>query len=100
MATGGVFVLARWEQPEVDVRLVSSGYMSAMRIPILRGRDINDTDIAGRPAVILISESMARQLWLGEDALGKPLTLTFLPDAGRGVVRIVGDVMLYSLDKP
>ncbi len=99
IAIEGRPVVAMSEQPEVDVRLVSSGYMSAMRIPILRGRDINDTDIAGRPAVILISESMARQFWPGEDALGKRLTLTFFPDAVREVVGIVGDVKLDSLDQ-
>jgi predicted permease len=87
------------EQPEVDVRLISAGYMSAMRIPILRGRDIHDTDLAGRPAVVLISESMARQFWPGEDALGKRLTLTFFPDAVREVVGIVGDVKLDGLDQ-
>jgi putative ABC transport system permease protein len=87
------------EQPEVDVRLISTGYMSAMRIPILRGRDIHDTDLAGRPAVVLISESMARQFWPGEDALGKRLTLTFFPDAVREVVGIVGDVKLDGLDQ-
>jgi len=99
IAIEGRPVVAMSEQPEVDVRLVSSGYMSAMRIPILRGRDINDTDVAGRPAVILISESMARQFWPGEDALGKRLTLTFFPDAVREVVGIVGDVKLDSLDQ-
>jgi putative ABC transport system permease protein len=87
------------EQPEVDVRLISSGYMRAMRIPILRGRDIRDADLAGRPAVVLISESMARQFWPGEDALGKRLTLTFFPDAVREVVGIVGDVKLDGLDQ-
>ena len=87
------------EQPEVDVRLISTGYMRAMRIPILRGRDIRDADLAGRPAVVLISESMARQFWPGEDALGKRLTLTFFPDAVREVVGIVGDVKLDGLDQ-
>src|SRR4029077_18005730 len=72
---------------------------SAMRIPIVRGRDINDADIAGRPAVILISESMARQFWPGEVAVGKLLTLTCFPDAAREVVGIVGDVKLDSLDQ-
>jgi predicted permease len=87
------------EQPEVDVRLISTGYMSAMRIPILRGHDIRDTDLAGRPAVVLISESMARQFWPGADALGKRLTLTFFPDAVREVVGIVSDVKLDGLDQ-
>jgi len=87
------------EQPEVDVRLASPGYMSALHIPILRGRDFSDTDRAGRPAVVLISESMARQFWPGEDALGKRLTLTFFPDAVREVVGVVGDVKLDSLDQ-
>jgi predicted permease len=87
------------EQPEVDVRLSSPGYLSALHIPILRGRDFSDTDLAGRPAVVLISESMARQFWPGEDALGKRLTLTFSPSAVREVVGIVGDVKLDGLDQ-
>ena len=87
------------EQPEVDVRLISTGYMSALRIPIVRGRDLSDADRAGRPAVILISESMARQFWPGEDPLGKRLTLTFFPDAVREVVGVVGDVKIDSLDQ-
>ncbi len=53
------------EQPEVDVRLTSPGYMNALHIPILRGRDFSDTDRTGTPAVVLISESMARQFWPG-----------------------------------
>ena len=87
------------EQPEVDVRLASTGYMNSMRIPLLRGRDFADTDIAGRPAVVLISESMARQFWPNEDPLGKRLTMTFFPDQVREVVGIVGDVKLDSLDQ-
>jgi putative ABC transport system permease protein len=87
------------EQPEVDVRLISPGYLGALRIPVLRGRDLNDQDIAGRPPVILISESMARQFWPGEDAIGKRLTLTFFPDAIREVVGVVGDVKLDGLDQ-
>jgi putative ABC transport system permease protein len=87
------------EQPEVDVRLVSAGYMSALHIPVLRGRDFSDADIAGRPEVILISESMARQFWPGEDPLGKRLTMTFFPDAVREVVGVVGDVKLDGLDQ-
>ncbi len=99
VAIEGRPLLPMSEQPEVDVRLTSPDYMNAMHIPILRGRDLNDTDLVGRPAVVLISESMARQFWPGEDALGKRLTLTFFPDAVREVVGIVGDVKLDGLDQ-
>ena len=99
IAIEGRPVVPMSEQPEVDVRLISPGYMSALHVPVLRGRDISDTDSAGRPGVILISESMARQFWPGEDPLGKRLTLTFYPGAVREVVGVVGDVKLDSLDQ-
>jgi predicted permease len=99
VAIEGRPILPMSEQPEVDVRLTSAGYMSALHIPVVRGRDFNGTDIAGRPAAVLISESMARQFWPGEDALGKRLTLTFSPGAVREVVGVVGDVKLDGLDQ-
>jgi putative ABC transport system permease protein len=99
IAIEGRPVVPMSEQPEVDVRLVSAGYMSAMQIPILRGRDFNDTDLGDRPGVVLISESMARTFWPGEDPVGKRLTLTFFPDKVREVVGIVHDVKLDGLDQ-
>jgi putative ABC transport system permease protein len=99
IAIEGRPVVAMSEQPEVDVRLISPGYMSAMRIPIVHGRDFADTDVAGRPAAILISASMAQHFWPGEDPIGKRLTMTFFPDVVREVVGVVGDVKLDGLDQ-
>lgn len=99
IAIDGRPVVAMSEQPEVDVRVISPAYLKALRIPLLRGRDFNDNDVAGRPAAVLISESMARQFWPGEDALGKHLTMTFFPEFSREVVGIVGDVKLDGLDQ-
>jgi putative ABC transport system permease protein len=87
------------EQPEVDVRLISPGYFSAMHVPVLKGRDFSDADAAGRPGAVLISDSLARRFWPNEDPLGKHLTLTFFPGVVREVVGIVGDVKLDSLDE-
>src|SRR5262249_6063548 len=53
-------VLPMADQPEVDVRLISPGYVRAMHIPIVRGRDLTDADVAGRPGAVLISDSLAR----------------------------------------
>ena len=80
------------EQPEVDVRITSPGYMRAMRIPLVSGRDFDDSDVADRPAAVLISQSMARQFWPHEDPVGKQLTLYFFPNSVRTVVGVVGDV--------
>ncbi len=87
------------DQPEIDVRLISPGYMSAMRIPLVRGRDIADSDVAGRPAAVLISQSMARKFWPNEDPIGKHLTLYFFPNITRVVVGIVGDVKEDALNQ-
>jgi putative ABC transport system permease protein len=87
------------DMPEVDVRLISPGYLSALRLPVLAGRDIDESDVAGRPGAVLISDSMAKLFWPNEDAIGKRLTLYFFPDQPRVVVGIVGDVKLYALNE-
>jgi len=92
IAVEGRPVLAMSDQPEVDVRVISSGYLRSLHVPLLRGRDFEDGDVAGRPAVVLVSRSMARQFWPGEDPIGKHLTMTFYPGIVREVVGVVGDV--------
>ncbi len=99
VAIEGRPVVPMAEQPEVDVRLISPGYLSAMRIPVVRGRDFNDGDVAGRTSTILISQSMAKVFWPHEDPIGKHVTLTFAPEASREVIGIVGDVKLDSLNE-
>lgn len=99
IAIEGRPVLPMSEQPEVDVRLVSPEYVDAMRIPVVRGRNFADTDVAGRTTVILISQSMAKQFWPGEDPIGKRLTLEFSPGSVREVVGVVGDVKDDGLDQ-
>ncbi len=88
----GRTVQAMADQPEVDVRLISPRCRSAMHIPLLRGRDLNDSDVAGRPGVVLVSRSMARQFWPNEDPIGKHLTMYFFPQMTREVVGVVADV--------
>lgn len=99
IAIEGRPALAMADQPEVDVRIATPGYLSSMRIPIVRGRDFNDSDAVSRPGVVLISETMAREFWPGENPVGKRLTLTFFPGVVREIVGIVGDVKMDGLDQ-
>jgi predicted permease len=86
------------EQPEVDVRVISSGYVSALHIPVLRGRDFDNTDVAGQPTTTVISASLAKQFWPNDDPIGKHITLTFFGTV-REVVGVVGDVKSDGLDQ-
>jgi putative ABC transport system permease protein len=75
---------------------VSPDYFRAMGIPLLRGRAFEERDAAGTQGVAIISESVARRYFPGEDPLGK-----FIEIAGPGareIVGIVGDVKARSLD--
>ena len=72
IAVEGRPVVPMSEQPEVDVRSVSEGYLKALRIPVLSGRDFDTGDVAGRPATILISESLAKQFWHGTFPRAEP----------------------------
>jgi putative ABC transport system permease protein len=87
------------DQPEVDVRLISTGYIRAMHIPVLRGRDFDESDVAGRPGAVLISQSMAKMFWPHEDPIGKHVTLFFFPGIVRQVVGVVGDVKDDALNQ-
>ena len=64
----GRAVVPMAEQPEVDMRMISTGYLSAMHIPLVRGRDFNGSDVAGRPGAVLISQSMAKESWPNQDS--------------------------------
>ncbi len=58
-----------------DGTIVSPGYFSTLRIPILEGRDFAATDVDGAPLVAIVSEQAARRFWNGQSAIGKRLVL-------------------------
>jgi putative ABC transport system permease protein len=99
VAVEGQPVVPMADQPEVDVRMISPGYLPAMRVPLVRGRDLNDGDVVDRSHVVVISDSMAKRFWPNENPLGKHIALTFFADGPREVVGIVGDIKDDSLDQ-
>ena len=52
-------------------QLTTSGYFDVMGTRVLRGRGLRDADRPGAPYVAVVSESMARTLWPGREALGQ-----------------------------
>ncbi len=57
--------------PQVFLFHVTPGYFRTMRIALLRGRSFTEADNSKAPQVAVIDRAMAKQFWLGQDALGK-----------------------------
>ncbi len=80
---------------------VSPGYFTALRIPLRRGRLLDEHDIHGAPQAVLLSESFAKRKFPNQDPLGQRLRVG--PDVARAdipwgtVVGVVGDVKQASL---
>jgi putative ABC transport system permease protein len=84
----------RFDAPVVQVRQISPGYVRAMRIPVLRGRDVADSDTD----VLLVSQAAAKLYWGADDAIGRRARLPALSRTlHREVVGIVGDVKQRNL---
>jgi predicted permease len=78
----------------VQVRSVTPGYLRAMRIPVLRGRDIVNSDTE----VLLVSQDAAKLYWGADDPIGRRAILPALSKTLlRQVVGIVGDVKQRNL---
>jgi predicted permease len=60
---------------------ITPGYLSTMGIGVLRGRDFNDADTAVSPGVVIVTDSVARRLWPGEEAVGQQLSVKDRPTA-------------------
>lgn len=86
----------RDNNPEAFIRTVTDGYVHAMGIRIVEGRDISDRDTPLTEPVVLVNQTAARALWPGQPALGKMLRAG---GSQRRVVGIVGDVRHAALEK-
>ncbi len=81
------------------LRAVSAGYFRTMRVPLLRGRLIEERDGTGAAPVTLINAAMARQFWPGQDPLGRHIVSGFRRSVAWEIVGIVGDVKYTGLDR-
>ena len=99
---------------EVIVRSVTPGYFETMRVPVLRGRAINQGDNRGTVSagawdagagerVVVVNEAFAREFFPGNDAIGKRITLERQPDSTavwRTIVGVVGSERQSAIATP
>ena len=85
------------KRPNVDPRIVSSGYFDTLGVPLQQGRGFTESDDREAPAVVIINRSMTRY-WDKGSPIGSRISI----DNGQTwatVVGIVGDVKQFGLDK-
>jgi ABC-type antimicrobial peptide transport system permease subunit len=78
----------------VEFTRVSEGYFQTIGTPILRGRGFRSTDGPASEPVAVITESLAEQLWPGEEALGRQarFSLINVDDRPHTVIGVVANV--------
>ncbi len=77
-------------------------YFHALGIPLVRGRLFDDRDRPDGPHVALVTESLARSRWPGEDPIGRTIEFGNMDGDLRplSVVGIVGDTREYGPEQP
>jgi len=85
---------------DAGFRVVSAGYFRAMGIPLVRGRLFEEGDVYDAPHVAVISETLARTRWPGEDPIGRYIQFGNMDGDLRAfrIVGVVGDVREVSLE--
>ena len=90
--------------PYSQVRPITPGLFRTLSIPLLAGRDFNDSDTVDSTPVAIVSEELVRQQFPDGSPLGRRLRVNFEHANGRSdvewtIVGVVGN-MRSSLDGP
>jgi hypothetical protein len=64
------------EDPRAQLRTISSGFFASLGVPIVAGRDFNDSDRRGREPVVIVSQSLAQRMFPNQDAVNRHLMWT------------------------
>jgi putative ABC transport system permease protein len=59
------------EPPRVEARVATPGLFAALRLPLLRGRGLEDADTEEGREVAVVSRAFAERFWPGQDPIGK-----------------------------
>src|SRR5215469_14461655 len=86
--------------PTVGFNAVSPDYFRTMRIPVLRGRAILDSDTQASAHIAVINEAMAEKFWRDKDPVGLQFTSTDDPQHPVTVVGIVKNSRVVNFRRP
>lgn len=81
-------------EPGTWIRVVSPGYLEAIGTPIVRGRGLTESDTEETPLVIVINETLAEEVFPGEDPIGKRISFG---DPWREIVGVAADIRNFGV---
>jgi len=84
------------EYPRARFRTISPGFFAALGVPLIAGRDFNDSDRRGGEPVVIVSQSLAQRMFSTQETINRHMMWTdpvmkFI-DVSAGPRRIVGVV--------
>jgi putative ABC transport system permease protein len=93
------------DRPTAAFAEVRPGYFDFFRIPLRKGRVIDEHDVASAPWVVVVNEAFGGKYFPNEDPIGRQIRLRFIPypvdeDRPRQIVGVVADVKNQSLSEP
>jgi putative ABC transport system permease protein len=88
-------------RPQAGYSEVSPGIFSTLKIPLVKGRYLDDHDTEAAPWVIAVNQAFARKFFPNEDPIGQQILLRYDPYPvdelrPRQIVGIVGDVKHFG----
>ncbi|MGC2636178.1 MAG: ABC transporter permease [Acidobacteriaceae bacterium] len=79
----------------VFVYIVSPGYLKAMGIHLIAGRDLSWEDLVNNRSVVVLNETVAHKLWPGQNPIGR---IAIAGGAAAEVIGIISDVRETSAE--
>ena len=86
------------DQTEEQLRIVTDGYFTTMRIPVVKGREFSDRDTLSGPRVAVVNEALARKHWPNESPVGRRVAFSRDEPQWYEIVGIVGNIKHGGLD--
>src|SRR5207237_5385455 len=81
-------------------RQVTPGYLAAMRIPLVAGRWLDQSDTISSSGTILVNQAFAKRFFPGENVPGKQLLIMGDTRREREIVGVVGNIRHTALSDP
>src|SRR2546425_303828 len=93
------------QRPRAGYTEVSPGFFRTLKIPLKKGRYLDDHDTEAAPWAVVVNETFAHRFFPNEDPIGQQLLLRYDPypvneERPRQIVGVVGDIKQYGLPRP